>query len=198
MDAVAVRPGKPEHAHWDQDGTNKTRGQTSLRRCRSIVGRSNAHVPLVVKHASNDSTSHTNCDTDESQAADTSAPALVLLEDDGEGCEAEIQSTVDDGHVDGSQENNGLHEEEDPWSEQGNLELRADSLVRLAKVQLGDVHLAGPLGQSSSAALKKDRGIGLGVGQGADDPENAVEDGNHAHDPTPALIFAKEATSNRT
>lgn len=199
MDAGAVGPREPEQANGDQDGAKNGGRQTSLGSSVSIRRSGGSlDVSVVVENGSNGGNGHTNGNTKEGETADTRAPATALLENNGESGEAHVEGTVDDGHVERDEEDDGLLEKKLPGPHEGNLELVANGLGRLALLKLRDVNLAGFLAQSSSALTKQDGGICLGVGQSAGDPDDTGEDGNQSLNPSPAFRLAKETTSNRT
>ena len=141
MDFLSVCPGKPKESSRNQDRPNKCGRESSLWWCHAAAGSHGTHIPLVVEHGANDCQHHANGDSAKGEAADTRAPSTTLLEDDGECGEAHVQSAVDDGHVDGGQQNDGLLEEQDPWSHERHLELRANSRVVFADIHLGYVDL---------------------------------------------------------
>ena len=47
---------------------------------------------------------HANGDAEERERADAEVPAALFLEGDGVGFEEEVQQTVDEGHVEGEEE----------------------------------------------------------------------------------------------
>lgn len=198
MDAVAVGPGEPEQSDGQQNGTDQGRGQTSLGRRHSASLLRRPLVAPIVKDAAHRRDGHAHGNTDEGQTADTGLPAPALLEDDGERGEAEIQRAVDDGHVDGGEQDDRLAEQQDPGARHGHLHLAADALLGLALVQLGDVDLARLLGEGDCALSQQHGCVRLGVNERVDDPEDAGEDGRQALDPSPTLGLAKEAASNRS
>lgn len=199
MNRGTVSPCEPEQANRQQNRAQNRRWQSSLGRSNTARGDSHdALVSLVVKNAAHSRETHTDGDADESQATDSRAPATSLLENNGESSEAHVQSSVDDGHVDGSQEDNGFLEEEDPWAREGDLELAANGLLGLAHVHPADVHITSSLGQLGSATAQQDRGVRLGVQEGAENPENAAENGRQTLNPAPALGLAEEAASDGT
>lgn len=199
MDTGAVGPREPEEANRNQDGSENGRWQTGFRGCVAIRSPgSSPQISLVVEHGSDGRQSHTNGNADECQTANARAPATTFLEDNGESSEAHVECTVDDGHVEGDEKDDGLPDEKLPRSQQGNLELIANALGRLPRLELGNVNLASPLAEGTGALTEKNRGVCLGVDDRAENPNNASEDGDQSLNPSPALGFAKEATCNRT
>lgn len=197
MDFLSVGPCKPEKSNWKQNRSNQCWGKSGLWWSRTSASDDCAHITLVVEHGSDHSKHHTDGDSDEGQATNARAPSTSLLEHDGERGEAHVESAVDDGHVDGGQEDNGFLEEKDPWAQESNLELRSNSQVMLADIYLGDVHVAGLLGQGLSPTSQKYWCAGLGDNERVDNPDNTGEDGHHAFDPAPSRSFTQETTSNR-
>lgn len=61
---------------------------------------------MVLVGTSSDSSDHTHSDAKKGKAGNTLGPAAGDLEDDGVGSEEEIQSSVDNGEVDGEEEDN--------------------------------------------------------------------------------------------
>lgn len=197
MNAGAVGPGKPEEADGEKNGADNGRRKSSLGGRHAIVGSSHLLITLVVKHVASDGDQHANSDSDKGQPSDAGAPAAALLEHDGEGGEAQIQGAVDDGHVDGGEQDDGLLEQEDPGPHEGNLELGGDGRLGLAGVDLGDVDFARLLGESLGASTKEHRSIRLGNDEGVDDPDDTGEDGHQTLDPAPTLCLTEETTSDR-
>lgn len=197
MDAGPVGPRKPEQTNGNQDGAENGGRQTSFRG-GSATGRlgSDVVVSLVVKEGSNGRKGHADGNANEGKTANARAPATNLLEDNGEGGKAHVQSAVDDGHVEGDEKDDGLLDEKLPGSQEGNAELAANRLGWLSRIELGNEDLARPLAQSGGALAEQDGSIRLPVDQRAGNPDNTGEDGNQALHPSPALGLSKEATCN--
>lgn len=177
MDASLGSPCKPEKADGQEDRADDARWQSCLGRGHATGrGGGDAGISLVVDNAASGSNGHTNCDADESQTTDTGAPATALLEDDRESGEAHVEGAVDNCHVDGSEKDNRLLEQKNPWARQRNLELGADGSDRLTGVELADVDLASALGELSGTTAKENGCVGLGVGQSAKNPDDTTED----------------------
>lgn len=152
MKRGTVGPCEPEETNGQQNRAQNRRWQSGLRRGHTARGDGhNALVSLVVENTAHSRETHTDGDTNEGQATNSRAPATSLLKNNREGSEAHVQSAVDDGHVDGGQENNGFLEEEDPWAREGDLELAGDGLLGLAHVHSADVNIPSSLRKLGSA-----------------------------------------------
>lgn len=194
-----VGPCEPEQTNRQQNRAQNRRWQSSLGRSHATRGDShNALVSLVIENAAHSREAHTDGNTNESETANARAPATSLLENNREGSEAHIQGSVDDSHVDGSQEDNGLLEEEDPWAGEGNLELAGDGLLGLAHVHSANVNITSSLGQLGGAAAQQNGGVCLGVQESAENPEDATENGSHTLNPAPAFSLTEETTGDGT
>ena len=105
MDTGGISPCEPEEADGKEDGAEEGGGKTGFR--RGAIGRagfggfvSDSVVAFIVRDGVDDRGKHTNCDTEEGEAADAFGPAAVLLVDNRESAKHEVEGTVDDGHVD--------------------------------------------------------------------------------------------------
>lgn len=199
MNAGAVGPREPEEANRNQDGSENGGWQTGFGR-RVAIGSlgSSPQISLVVEHGSDSRQSHTNGNADKCQTTNARAPATTFLVDNGESSEAHVESTVDDGHVQGDEKDDGLPDEKLPRSQQGNLELIANALDWLSRLESRNVDLASFLAQGNGALAEQNRGICLGVYDRAENPNNTSEDGDESLNPSPALGLTKEATCNGT
>lgn len=156
------------------------------------------HESLVVKDVTSHGDEHAHKHAKECKTTNAGGPATTLLEDNRERSEGQVQRTVDDGHVNRGEENNGLLEQEDPGTEQGKRDPVLDGQLGLANVKLADVLLACTLGELLGANAKEPRGIGLGAEEHAGKPKDAHEDSHHAFEPTETRGVTKEAASNGT
>lgn len=68
------------------------------------------HVPLVIPDAVCNGEEHSNHNAQEGKRADTLVPAAGPLENDGVGGEKHVQGSINDGHVQRQQEDDGLAE----------------------------------------------------------------------------------------
>ena len=196
MDGGIVGPGKPEQPDGDGDATNHDDRQTGLGGCEATVRGGDLGVAFVVEQVEHCGEEHADEHAQEGKTANALVPAAMLLVDDREGAKEHVERPVDDGHVDGKQQDDGLAEQQDPGPLEGGDKGLADGGAALVAVEAGDVHLAGQLGQSRGALSKEDRGVGFGDVERAEDPHGAREDGQEALDPAPALRVAEEASDD--
>lgn len=144
VNARVISPSKPEQADRHRDGSHERRRQTGLWRSKS--GRRVLHdldVALVVPNGIDDGGQHAYGDAEESETTNTGRPTTTLLVDDGEGGEKHVERSVDDGHVDGEQKDNGFAEEEDPGPGESCLESLTDSDLALLGICPAQVNLSG-------------------------------------------------------
>ena len=196
VDLRTVGPCEPEEADGEENGSDDGEGQTGLGRRHAAVLVSNAAVALVVEHGVANREHHADGDTDEGEAADARAPATDLLEDNRESGEHEVESAVDDGHVQRGEKDDGLGEEQDPGAEERDLDLLCETLVASLQVEAGDVELAGLPAEVLGTATEDDGSVGLGNSEGAGDPEDTGKDGHNTFNPAPALSLSQKATDN--
>ena len=95
MDRGRIRPGEPEEADGQTNTAKESWGKTGFggsteARSLAFCFRGNTRIAFVVGDSVDDGQHHADSDADEGQAADTLAPATILLEDDGEGGEQHI------------------------------------------------------------------------------------------------------------
>lgn len=196
VDGRRVGPGEPEETNGQCKAAKHGRRKTSLGRSHAAILLLNLDVVLVVPDGEGYGEEHTDHDTQEGQATNALAPATVDLVDDRESGEEHVESAVDDGHVDGEEQHNGLLEEQDPGTRQGGLEGLDERRAATLVVHLANVDLTSHLGQLSSTLTQQNGGVGLGDEDGAHDPEKTREGGQEAHDPAPASVHAEEATDD--
>jgi len=196
VDARIVGPGEPEKANRQTDRTDKTSGETSLRRGEATVLLLDLDLALVLRDGVCDSQEHADHDAKEGQAADTRVPAAVLLVHNRESTEKHVEGTVDDSHVDGEEKDNRLLEEQDPGSRQGSLERLGKSNLTTLIVNLADVDMSCDLGELGGTSSEKDGGVCLGDQESTDNPESTREGTEEAHDPAPTSVHAEEASND--
>ena len=198
VDARGVGPGEPEETNGDSNTTNHGGRQTSLRWCKTLVFIAESGVALVVPDAVNDGDNHTDGHTKEGKTANTRAPAAVLLVDDGERTEQHVESSVNDGHVDADEEDDGLLEQQDPGTRERSLEDLAEGGRALVDIATALVDLSSALRELGGTLAKNDRGVGLREEEAANDPEDTGEDGHDTLNPAPANGLTDETTDNWT
>ena len=99
-----------------------------------------AYVSFIIVNGVSDGDEHADHHAQEWKPTDTRGPASRLLVHDGERGEEHVQRAVDDGHVDGQQEHDGLAEEQDPRAQEGRPEGVADADFTLLGIHPTDVH----------------------------------------------------------
>ncbi len=123
MNAWVIRPREPEHANWEGDSTRQGRHETRLwRGTRGGCCSGGPDVAPIVPNGISDSNHHAYHDAEERETSYSFAPAAHFLEDDWKGSEEHVQRAVDDGHIDGDEEDDWFTEEEDPGTNQGSFE----------------------------------------------------------------------------
>lgn len=136
VDVASVTPGKPKETGRDKNRAEDTGRQSSFGGRMTTMSLCNASITLLVKDCVADSEQHADCNTDKGKTTLSRSPATTLLEHNRESGEAEVESTIDDGHVNRGEQNDGLLEEKDPGSQESNLVLRCNGQVRAAGVDL--------------------------------------------------------------
>jgi hypothetical protein len=198
VDAWGVGPGEPEEADGDCNTAKHGGRQTSLRWCETLVLIAKPGVALVVPNAVSYGDDHTDSHTKEGKAANTRTPAAVLLVDNWERAKQHVESSVNDGHVDADEEDNGLLEQQDPGTRKRSLEDLAKGGWALVDITATLVDLSSALGKLGGTLAENDRGVGFGEEEAANDPENTGEDGHDTLNPAPADSLANETTDNWT
>lgn len=160
-----LREEKKEEKKGEGVGRRTTNGHAARsdnRRWETRLGRRKARlgllhhldIPLIIKNRVRDSGHHAHADTQECQSANTRTPPADFLKDDGESGEEHVQRAVDNGHVDGEQQDNGLAKEEDKGPREGRLEGFAEADTALLGVGLRAVAFARELGELGGAAAE--------------------------------------------
>jgi hypothetical protein len=204
MDRRVVCPREPEHTDGKADATDKRGREACLGGRRvfpfRLVGVLDFPVARVVPKNVEDGNNKAYSNTKECEAANTLGPPARLLEDDGEGGEEHVKGTVDDGHVDREQEDDGLPQEQDPGAGDGDLEgFRWGLLVCIGPaLQATTVDSARALREVLGSLLKKHGSVGFWDEKGADDPNDAGEDRFHTLNPPPPNRLPNESTNNRS
>lgn len=198
MDASEGCPREPKQTDGDEKRTHNGWGQSILRLHRRTSPLSSASVALVFESEADDRQNHTDNNTSEGKATNTLAPASPLLKYDGKRGKAHIHGAVDDGDIDGGNEDDRLLEQQQPRSSQGVLELMGSRTWWLVCVESGDVHFSCELGHVLGALAQDVRRVCLWDEDGAGNPGDASEGSHEPVEPTPALSLAKEASCNGT
>lgn len=121
---------------------------------------------------------------------------LALLVDNREGNEEHVQETIQDTHVHGDEKDDELAEEElERADEEDEKTLREGAHVKLLLRDV--VRLAGCLTELGGAAGEDGGSIGLGDGEGDEDPDNTGEDELDPVQPTPVRGVGEETTDKR-
>lgn len=133
----------------------------------------------------------------EHKARHACVPALALLVDDGVGNEEHVQQAIQDGHVETDEQDDNLSEEQLERPEEEDSEPLAHG-AHVKVLLRGPGLVAGILAQLLSAAGEDSGGVGLGDGEGDEDPRDEREDQLEPVEPAPAGIIGDETTDEGT
>jgi len=114
VDGRVVGPGEPEQADGNGNRCNQAGWEAGLGRREPAVLGLRPDVALVVGDGVRDGEEHADHDAQEGETPDALVPPAVQLVYDRERGEEHVERSVDDGHVDGKEQDNGLPEEENP------------------------------------------------------------------------------------
>lgn len=131
---------------------------------------------------------HADADAEEGEACDSCGPVAGLLVDDGVGCEVEVEDAVDEGHVEGEEEEDGLGAEHEPWADEAVAELF------LGAVAGGDFACA-----AEFAGLLLQEICRVCLGEEEDDcgVDDAADDEDDPEVPAPGGVLRDEAAHDR-
>lgn len=110
VDAGESCPSEPKQADGDKKRTHNGWGQSVLRLHRRTSPLSRTGVALVFKREADDGENNTDNNTSEGKATNALAPTSPLLKYDGKRGKTHIHGAVDDGDIDGGDEDNRLLE----------------------------------------------------------------------------------------
>lgn len=116
-------PSEPKETDGNEKGTHDCWWQSVFRLHRGTSFPSSASVALIFKGKANNAENNTNNNTSEGKSTNTLAPASPFLKDDGKRSEAHVHGAVDDGDIDGGDEDDRLFEQQQPGSGESVLEL---------------------------------------------------------------------------
>ena len=112
MDIFFVaRPAEPEQTTREGHTTDDCRWETPFRNSNAII-RSQFLIVVALRIGDiSTSKQHAKHHSKIRQSTNAWVEMVGLLEDDGVGCEEEIEETVDEGHVDTDEEHDGFCDE---------------------------------------------------------------------------------------
>ena len=122
------RPAEPEETGGDEPGEGDEVREASFRLGPSETG-DEAGVDDVDVGRGDCGEGHADADAEEGEACDAGGPVAGLLVDDGVGCEVEVEDAVDQGHVEGEEEEDGFSAEHEPGADEAVAELFLGAVV---------------------------------------------------------------------
>ncbi len=188
-------PSEPEEADGEEGGADDHGDETLLGDGLAAVLGHFSRVPRLGCVGYN---AHGDDDTDgdgqEGEGADAEVPAALLLEGDGVGFEKEVEDAVDEGHVDGDEDEDGFGEEHFP----GAVEVFLGDFGEVDGV-LVDGGVDGPIfgfeTAGGGAALEDDWGVGFVAEEEAGDARDGGHDEGEPGGPSPAEMALREEAS---
>jgi hypothetical protein len=104
-----------------------------------------------------------------------------------------IKCGVNDGEVEGEQENDRLFEQQNPRSTESSLEELAN-LHFLVLFKFASVNPTSRLAKCFGTLSKEHRGVSLGDEESSNDGQDTSEDRNKSRDPSPTSGFAQKSS----
>lgn len=154
-------------------------------------------VVLVDKGGAESRHEDTDCNGNEHKTSLSSRVSLALLVDNGVGDEEHVQKTIEDTHVQGDKTHDELAKEElERSNEEDSKTFRDGAQIELL---LSYVVSFSSFGSELAGATGQDSwGIGLGDGEGDENPDNKSQDELDPVEPSPASSIGEETTNKRT
>lgn len=161
-------PTIPEEPNWNkQRGVNHW-GKAEFWLCHTVILLRELHEKFVTQDPKRNHTQDTaDSHSDECEASSARRETVFILEDEREGRKEKVDDAVNDGRVQGEEENNRRHEEHFQGSYDGELK---DNGRRIVALILGPVGLIpGFFAEVGSFNLKKSRSISFFEDESAQD-----------------------------
>ncbi|KAM0155729.1 hypothetical protein ACHAQE_006647 [Botrytis cinerea] len=111
-------PGKPEESDGEDYGTEDHGGETFFGDDLAVFFELAREAGLGDPGNGSGAEEDSDEDSDEGEGAEAGGPAARLLEGDGVGFEEEVENAVDEGHVEGDEEENRFLKEHDEGAEE--------------------------------------------------------------------------------
>jgi len=163
----------------------------------TIVLLDQLEVMLVDKRRAKGRHDNTDRNWNEHKTSLASRVSLALLVNDGICDEEHVQKTVEDTHVQRNEEHDEFAKEELERSNKENSKTFRDGTQ--IKFLLSNVVGLASLGSELASATGEDsRGVGLGDGEGDENPNDEGKDKLDPVEPAPASSIGEETTNKRT
>jgi hypothetical protein len=104
-----------------------------------------------------------------------------------------VESGIDDGEVEGEQENDRLFEQQNPRSTESSLE-ELSNLHFLVLFEFASVNSSGCLAKCFGTLSQKNRGISLGDEEGSNDGQDTGKDRKKSGNPSPPSSFTQKSS----
>lgn len=185
--AHVAAPAEPKQAGGEDDATRHDDGEAPFRHGDVVVGLEFAHVLLVCEEDDEEADHDADDEGHVGQARDAQAEAVDLPEDDFVRGEVEVEQAVDEGHVDGDEEDDGFGEEDSQRTRDVlDCELfQVDFDLFLFGM---DAPVAGEATKLGGFADEDDRTISFGLEEDGQNARDVAHDGGNISGPSPAKI----------
>jgi len=104
-----------------------------------------------------------------------------------------VKGGVDDGEVEGEQENDRLLEQQDPRSTESSIEELSDFHL-LVLLEFASVNTSSRLAECLGTLAEEHRSVGLGDEESSNNGQDTGEDGKKSCDPSPSSSFTQESS----